>query len=95
MPLDDEAQRRLGVAVRRRDFAGHDELQAGKQRLGDRRAIAEAGVLKDQDTPLGFLGGDEAGGFHQMRADDAVVVPMRRNRLGDGRAGDEAVQALP
>ena len=31
VPLDDEAQRRLRMAMRRRDLAGHDQLQAGEQ----------------------------------------------------------------
>jgi hypothetical protein len=31
VPLDDKAQRRLRMAVRRRDLARHDELQPGEQ----------------------------------------------------------------
>ena len=36
--FDHEAQRRLRVAVARRDFAGHDELQAGIEAVRDRRS---------------------------------------------------------
>src|SRR5579883_1666945 len=39
--LDDEAQRRLAVAVRRRDLAGHDDLEAGKEALRDLRLALE------------------------------------------------------
>ena len=40
LAIDDEAQRRLHVAMRRRDLAGQDQLQTRVQRLGDRRVAA-------------------------------------------------------
>ena len=42
VPLDDEAQRRLRVAMRRRDLARQDQLQPGEQRAGDRGLAARA-----------------------------------------------------
>ena len=76
LAVDDEAQRRLHVAVRRRDLARHDELQPGIERLRDRRAARDRRVLQHQHAAHGLLGGDELGRFHQQRA-DLVVAPER------------------
>src|ERR1019366_5123377 len=56
MAFDDEAQRRRGVTVCRRDLSGQDHLQAGEQRVRDAGLPCEARVLPNQDAPLGFLG---------------------------------------
>ena len=55
----------------------------------------EAGVFQDQHAPFGFLGGDQAAGFHHERAHDVVVVPVIRPGGGRWRAGDQSVQPLP
>jgi hypothetical protein len=58
--IHDEAQRRLHMPVRRRHLARHDELQAGVERLRDRRAAGQGWVLQHQHAAHGFLGRDEA-----------------------------------
>ena len=92
--FDDKAQRRLGVAVARRNLAGQDQLQAGVQTVGDRRRAAQSRVLHHQHTPLRFAGGDEAAGLHQVRA-HLLVAPQRRH-AGRGRCRrHQAAESLP
>ena len=92
--LDDEAEGRGGMAVGRRHFARHDELQAGIERLGDAGIAGQAGILEDQDPALRLLGGDESAGFHHM---GAHVGPFPQMRLGaaDRLLGHETAQDLP
>ncbi len=59
LSLDNEAQCRLGVAVRRRHFARQDQLQPGEQRMGDRGLALEPGVFEDQHPARRLLGADQ------------------------------------
>jgi hypothetical protein len=72
-PLDDEAQRRLRVAVARRDLAGQDQLQPGVQALRDARFAAHAGVLEDQDAPHRLSRGDQRARLHEIGPRFAVA----------------------
>ena len=94
LAVEHQAQRRLGVAVRRRHLAGQDQLQAGVERLGDARLAAQGRVLEDQDAPLGLLGGDQAAGFHHVLAHLVVAPERRRDRAGRLRRHQRA-QHLP
>ena len=78
--VEHEAQRRLRVAMRRRDLAGQDQLQAGVERLREARLAAQRRVLENEDAPLGFLGGDQPAGFHDVLADRVVAEVDRRDR---------------
>ncbi len=89
--LDDEAQRGLRMAVRRRDLAGQNKLHAGEQRVGHRGMPAQARVLQDQHAALGLLRGDQAAGLHQVGAHDVVVVPKHRDSGRRGRPSDQGV----
>src|SRR5439155_13698107 len=70
------------------------QLQAGIQALGDLRNAPQAGVLQNQNAPLGLLGRDERPGFHQQRA-DLVVTPQRRNARRPRLRSDELRQCFP
>ncbi len=76
LAVDDEAQRRLHVAVRGRHLARHDQLQPGIDRLRDRGVAGQRRVLEHQHAAHGLLGGDQVGRLHQQRA-DLVVAPQR------------------
>ena len=92
--VEHQAQRRLGVAVRRRHLARQDQLQAGVERLGDARLAAQGRVLEDQDAALGLLGGDQAAGLHHVLADLVVAPQGGRDRAGRLRRHERA-QHLP
>ena len=64
--LDDEAQRRLRVAVARRNFAGKDELQPGIEALRDARLAPHPRVLQDQHAADRLLGGDQLARLHEI-----------------------------
>ena len=65
--FDDEAQRALGVAVRRSHLARHDELQPGVQGVRDLRGALQPGVLEDQHPALGLFRADVLGRFEHRR----------------------------
>ena len=94
LAVDDEAQRRLHMAVRGRDLARHDQLQAGIERLGDRGAARDRRVLQHQHAAHRLLGGDERGRLHQQRA-DLVVAPERRHAGRLRLARHQGVQRFP
>ena len=94
VPLDDEAQRRLRVAMRRRDLARHDQLQPGEQRAGDRRLAAEAGVHQHQHAARRLLRGDQAARLHQIRP-HVAVMPDRRQAFGVAARRSPGCAAAP
>ena len=77
LALEDEAQRRLAVPVRRRDVAGDHHLHAGKQRGRDLRLAAQSRIFQHQHPPLGFLGGDQLAGLGHVVADGVEFPQMR------------------
>ena len=92
--LDDEAQRRLRMTMGRRDFAGQDQLQPGKQRAGDRGLPLQSRIFQDQDAALSLLRRDQPAGLHQMRP-DLLIAPQRRDARRGRLGGDERMQLLP
>jgi hypothetical protein len=77
LAFEHEAQRRLAVAMRRRNIARDDHLNAGKQRGRDPGLAAQAGILQHQHAPLGFLGRDQLAGFRHVVADGIEFPQMR------------------
>ena len=77
LAVEDEADRRRGVAVRRRDLARQDELQAGIERLRDARLAAQHRILQHQHAARRLLGGDDGAGFGDERL-DVLEAPDRR-----------------
>ena len=94
LAFQDEAQRRLRMAVRARYLVRHDELHAGIERGGDLGLPAQAGIFQDQHAALGFLGCDQAARLQHGRAD--VVEPPQCRQAAAFRLGcDEAAQDRP
>ncbi len=93
--LDHKTQRRLRVAVRRRDLARQDQLQPGEQRAGDLRLPRVTRIFQDQHAAGRLHRADQPARLHQQRPHLAVISPEMRHagvvRLG----GDEMVQLLP
>jgi hypothetical protein len=77
LAIEHEADRGGDMAMRRRDLARHDHLDAGKQRIGDPRLPAQRRVFQDQHAALGLFGGDQAARFHDQGF-DVVEMPDRR-----------------
>ena len=94
LALDHEAQRRRDMAMRRRDLAGQDDLQAGKEAAGDAGFALHAGVFEHQHAALGFLGGDDLAGFHQIGA-DLAPFPDRRLARALGLVEHQPTQHAP
>ena len=92
--VENETQRRLGVAMRRRDLARQDQLQPGVERLGDARPAAQRRVLEDEDTALGFLGADQPARFQHVRP-DLVVAEVDRCDRASRLGRNEGAQHLP
>ncbi len=80
LALDDKAQRRGDVAVGGRDLARQDDLHAGEQAAGDAGFARHAGIFEHQHAALGFLGGDDLAGFHQIGSDIAPFPDRRHAR---------------
>ena len=92
--FDDEAQRALRVAVAGRHLAGKDQLQAGVERLRDRRLAAQLRVLQDQDAAHRLLRRDRLAGAHQEGA-DLVVLPEGRHAGRVGLRRHQRMQHFP
>ena len=92
--LDDEAQRRLRMAVARRDLGWQDELQPGVQALRDARLAAHPRVLEDQHAPHRLLGADQLASLHQV-GPCVAVLPERRLARRHRLVRDEVVQHFP
>jgi hypothetical protein len=92
--VQDEAQRGLRVAVRRRDLAWQDQLQSGVQAVRDAGASAQAGVFQHQHAALGLARRDELAAFLQPGPDRRPVPQVGlAGRVGQGR--DQPVQHFP
>ena len=85
VPLDDEAQRRLRVAVRRRDLARQDQLQPGEQRAGDRGLALETRVFSISTRRVASCAVISPPDLHQVRP-HLAVMPDRRHARGRGSA---------
>jgi hypothetical protein len=94
LAVEHEANGRRDVAMGRRDLARHDHLDAGKHRVGDLRFTVQGRIFQDQNAALGFLGGDQAAGFHDQRF-DIVEMPDMRNASGHRLLGDDVFHHLP
>ena len=77
LAVEDEADRRRRVAMRRRDLARQDELQAGVERLRDARLAAQQRILQHQHAARRLLGGDDGAGLGNV-GPHVLVVPDRR-----------------
>src|SRR5436190_520113 len=77
--LDDEADRRRGVAVRGRDLAGHDALHGHVNRVA--HAVAHARDPHLHGAPPGLVHRHELGGLHQACADVVPLPDERGKRL--------------
>jgi hypothetical protein len=64
--MDDEAQRRLHVAVGRRDLARQNQLQSGIERLRHAGVAGQRGVLEHEHAAHGFLGRDQGAGLFDV-----------------------------
>ena len=82
------------MLVRVGNLAGHDQLDACKERIGDARFAGLAGILKHQNTTLGLLGGDDITGLqHQLF--DLAKFPQRREHLRLGFGRDKTLEHFP
>jgi hypothetical protein len=71
-----------------------DELDAGKQRIGDARFAPQRGVFKHEDAPFGLLGGDDVARLeHELPG--ILEFPQRRSALALRLAGHEVLQHFP
>ena len=66
--------------MRGRDLARQDDLHAGEHAAGDAGFARHAGILQHQHAALGFLGGDDLAGFHQIGAHVAPFPDRRHAR---------------
>jgi hypothetical protein len=57
--FDDEAQRRLRMAMARRDFTRQEQLQAAIEAAGNRGLPAHPGILENQHAAHGFARRDQ------------------------------------
>ena len=94
VPLNDEAQRALRMAVAGRDFARHDDLQARIERLRDARLPAQPGVFQNQHPPHGFFGRDQPARLHQVGMHVSVLPQCRMAGRG-GRGRHQCMQHFP
>ena len=65
------------VPMAGRDLARQDHLQTAVETLRDLRLAADAGILEHEHAALGFLGRQQAAGFHEQRT-QLVVPPQHR-----------------
>jgi hypothetical protein len=97
LPLGDEAQRRLGVAVAGRDLARKDQLQPGIECSRDRGRAAQPRVLEHQDAPFGLAGGDQRAAASMIEAGSprSATGPQRRRAWRSRLRRHQVAQHLP
>ena len=94
LAVEDEADRRRGVAVRRRDLARHDELEPGIERLRDARLAAQRRVLQHQHPARRLLRADQRAGLVDERL-HVLEMPDRRRADGLRLVRDDVLEHLP
>ncbi len=76
------------------DLARQDQLDAGKERIGDARLARLAGIFQHEHAALGLLGGDDVAGLeHQLF--DFGEFPQRRLHLGLRLGRHQVLEHLP
>src|SRR5882757_6671618 len=82
------------MAMAWRDFAWQNELQPRIQTVRNRRGPAQARVLQDKHTALGFARADQSSRLQQVRA-QLCVTPIRRHARRDRTRWNEIAEDLP
>ena len=94
LAVQHQTQRGLRVAMGRRHFARHDELQAGIQRLRDAGLAAQRGIFQDEHAALSLGRAYQRAGLHHTVA-HVGVLPQVRDRRRFGRVRHQRAQHFP
>src|SRR3954451_8617080 len=94
LAFEDEAQRGLRMAMRRRDFAGEHGLNAGEEGGRDSRLPAEARIFQDKYATLRFFCADQLARFRHALA-DRIETPEERLARALRLRGDQGAEHVP
>src|SRR4051812_3289514 len=82
------------MAMRRRNFTGEDELQAGVERVRYLRFSSQLGIFKHEHATLSFFRADRPAGCQELRS-NGRPLPRVGCRSRPGVGGYKAFQDLP
>ena len=94
LAFDDETQRRGRVAMRARELAGQDQLQAGIERVGREMPAGESWVLEHQHAAFRLGRRDDGAGLHDDRP-QVGITPHVRDCCGARLGGEPFLEKRP